>query len=96
MSPNFAEPLAVLVRLPVPADPKRSNATGSLCRASKARVLDIINADIGISYHTPRFVYRKGETVEVPDFDEDRWHECSPGIHFFLTREEAEAYLDAR
>ena len=38
------------------------------------------------------FVYKVGETVEVKDFDENRWNECSTGIHHFITREEAERY----
>jgi hypothetical protein len=25
-------------------------------------------------------------------FDENRWNECSHGIHFFITRKEAEDY----
>jgi hypothetical protein len=30
----------------------------------------------------------------TPDsFDEDRWHECAPGIHFFITRQEAVDYI---
>lgn len=38
------------------------------------------------------FVYRKGQWVEVPDFDEDRWNDSTTGIHFWMTREEAKAY----
>ena len=39
------------------------------------------------------FVYKLGETVEIPDFDPVRWNECSTGIHFFMTREEALNYI---
>lgn len=45
------------------------------------------------SYYDERFIYRVGEVVEVPDFDEDRWNECAAGIHFFITREEAVKYV---
>ena len=38
------------------------------------------------------FIYRIGETVEVKNFDCDRSHECAPGIHFFITRQEAVDY----
>ena len=38
------------------------------------------------------FIYKKGEIVSVDNFDEDRWNECSTGIHFFITREEAVNY----
>lgn len=30
--------------------------------------------------------------TEVADFDENRWNECAPGIHFFITRDEAVRY----
>ena len=38
------------------------------------------------------FTYEVGETYEIEDFDEDRWNECSTGIHFFITRDEAVRY----
>jgi hypothetical protein len=44
------------------------------------------------SDHDKNFLYRVGETVEVKDFDDDRWNECSTGIHFFITRDEAVIY----
>ena len=44
------------------------------------------------SAYDQSFVYRVGETVEVSDFCEDRWDECAAGIHFFITRKEAEDY----
>ena len=40
------------------------------------------------------FIYRVGKEVKVKDFDENRWNECSTGIHFFITREEAERLID--
>lgn len=44
------------------------------------------------SNYDKTFIYEIGKTVKVDDFDDDRWNECSTGIHFFLTREEAESY----
>ena len=38
------------------------------------------------------FVYRVGETVRPDAWGGDRWVECAGGIHFFLTRYEAENY----
>lgn len=38
------------------------------------------------------FTYRVGETVVPDSFDEDRWNECSNGIHFFITKQEAIDY----
>ena len=38
------------------------------------------------------FIYKTGEAVQVDDFDDNRWNECSKGIHFFMTKEEAIGY----
>ena len=91
----------VLVKLEIPADARRSNAAGRKCRASKAKVLAIYNMDgsecSGVeacSIHDASFAYRVGETAEPREpFDEDPLAECASGIHFFITREEAEAYV---
>ena len=82
----------VIVKLLIPEDAKRSSATTRKCRCDKAFVLDIFGGDQGVSQHNLTFIYRKGETVSVDDFDDNRWNECSTGIHFFITREEAECY----
>ena len=82
----------VIVKLLIPEDAKRSSATTRKCRCDKALVLDVFGADKGVSQQDSTFIYRKGETVAVGNFDENRWNECSTGIHFFITREEAECY----
>ena len=82
----------VLVRVRIPAESKRSNATVRKCRTEYVEVLEIVGADEGISEYNPPVVYRKGETVRCHEWDENRWEECSGGIHFFLTRVEAENY----
>ena len=87
-----------IVKLLITEDAKRSSATTRKCRCSKAKVLSITNIENTeeynevVSFHDKSFVYRVGEIVEVKDFDENRWNECSTGIHFFLTREEAVKY----
>ena len=87
-----------IVELEIQADAKRSSATTRKCRASKAKVLSITSIDGKEHFEEAKssrdqsFVYRVGKTVEVKDFDEDRWKECSTGIHHFITREEAERY----
>ena len=88
-----------IVMLEICADAKRSSATSRKCRCSKAKVLSITNLDgseSGLSEiesdYDEDFIYCVGETVEVPDFDENRWNECTAGIHFFITREEAVKY----
>ena len=77
----------VICKLRIPADAKRSNATGRKCRAEYAMVLE----SGGNSQHND-MEYIVGEIVRPDSFDPDRWSECSHGIHFFLTKEEAEAY----
>ena len=88
----------LIVELLITEDAKRSSATTRKCRASKAKVLSIANVEStetfeqAISHHDRGFVYKVGETVEVENFDTDRWNECSTGIHFFITRQEAVNY----
>ena len=91
-----------IVRLQIPAKAKRSNATGRKCRAEYAKVMAIYEAgnakplpktELAYSNHDNTFTYKVGETVKPSaKFDLDRWNECAPGIHFFITREEAERY----
>ena len=90
----------VIVKLLIPSDAQRSNGTGRKCRASKARVLDLQdkqgsslppNTTAHSSYDTD-FQYKKGETVSVENFDNNRWNQCAAGIHFFITRTEAVNY----
>ena len=82
----------VIVKLQIPAKAKRSHAFGRKCRAEYAKVLQIFGADVAISQHDQKTQYVKGETV-YPDSFSDNWQEeCAPGIHFFITRSEAENY----
>ena len=97
---NEMPPTPVIVKLLIPADAQRSNATGRKCRASKARVLDLQDKQgnslppdtTAYSGYDTDFTYKKGETVHVENFDTNRWNECAPGIHFFITRIEAAEY----
>ena len=90
----------VIVKLLIPTDAQRSNSTGRKCRASKAQVLDLQDKQgnslppdsTARSSYDPDFTYKKGETMHVEDFDTNRWNECAPGIHFFITRIEAVEY----
>ena len=88
-----------IVELVIPEDAKRCSATSRKCRCSKAKVISITNLDgtptditsVHSSYNK-EFIYTVGETVKVDNFNENRWHECSAGIHFFITRQEAVDY----
>jgi hypothetical protein len=82
----------VIVKLRIPTDAKRSHAFGRKCRAEFADVLEVFGAEIGISKHDSKTEYRAGERVTPDAFDEDWQEECSSGVHFFITKAEAEAY----
>ena len=89
----------LIAKLEIPEDSLRSSATSRKCRCSKARVLSItdldgseVNVEYAVSGRDSGFLYKVGEVVSVDDFDTNRWNECSTGIHFFMTREEAINY----
>ena len=82
----------VIVKLRIPASAKRSHAFGRKCRAEFADVLEVIGAEVGISSHDGKTEYRTGQRVTPDSFDENWMDECSHGVHFFITRMEAEVY----
>ena len=89
----------MIVELEITDDALRSSATGRKCRANKARVLSITSldgtksAESICSDYNKEFIYRVGETVEVDNFEMNRWNECAPGIHHYITREEAVRHI---
>ena len=85
-----------IVKLQIPEDAKRSSATTTKCRCDKALVLAIENedgTDSGVDTLTKTTyatcVYAVGKMVYPDRFDDNRWNECSHGIHFFINRQEA-------
>ena len=88
-----------IVELEIQEDAKRLSATTRKCRCDKAKVLRILNYDRTLadvtevrSSYDGKFIYKVGEMVSVDNFDEDRWNECSTGIHFFVNFQEAVDY----
>lgn len=88
-----------IVKLLIPEDARRSSATGRKCRCDKAFVVAIetmdgesVELDEIASDYDGTFIYKVGGTVKEPDFCEDRFKECAPGIHFFINRQEAVDY----
>lgn len=87
-----------IVKLLILEDAKRSSATTIKCRCNKAKVLDIENIETGekvnevYSDYDSNFIYKVGKIIHVDDFDNDRWNECSTGIHFFINKENAMNY----
>ena len=90
----------VLIKLEIPADAKRSSATTNKCRCDKAKVLGFYDTlgvnelDITelVNDRYEKCKYVKGEMVYPDSFDEDRWNECSHGIHFFVNKQDAINY----
>ena len=96
---GFKKANGLIIELEIPSDALRSSATTRKCRCSKAKVISITNLDGSPSGVTSipsswdgNFIYSIGDIVEVKDFDTNRWNECAPGIHFFITRQEAVNY----
>ena len=87
-----------LVKLQIPEDARRSSATTRKCRCDKAMVLDITSLDGNehydevLNYNYTTTIYKVGEFVYPDSFDENRWNECSNGIHFFINKEDAINY----
>lgn len=88
-----------IVKLHIPQDALRSSSTTRKCRCNRAEVIEIYNIDgtiaderIVSSSYDSNFTYEVGKTVEVQDFDANRWEECTKGIHFFINRQEAINY----
>ena len=90
-----------IAKLGIPEDAERvSTPIGRKCRANKAIVFAIFKRDgtpvpegyVGHSMHRHSFTYQVGAVVEAPDYSGDFRQECMPGIHFFITRKEAENY----
>ena len=88
-----------IVELEIPEDAKRLSATTRKCRCNKAKVLRILNTDRTVaditevkSSYDNSFIYKVGEVVAVDNFDDNRWNECSTGIHFFINFQEAVNY----
>ena len=92
-----------LVKLLIPANAKRSSAFTNKCRCNKAKVLEVYDS-ITDKKLTGKFVvyssrlderygkhlyYEKGKWVYPDSFDNNRYNECSNGIHFFMDKESA-------
>ena len=88
-----------IVELLVPEDAARISGTTNEVKCDKAKVLSIKSIDYkenyseAHSYVDENFKYRVGEMVYAENFNPHRFAESGGGIHIWLTREEAIAYL---
>ena len=79
----------VVAKLLIPADAKRtSSIVGRKCRAEFVKVIE----GEGASRHDFVTKYAPGMVVHPDKYDDDIRVECTSGIHFFITRKEAEEY----
>ena len=89
----------LIVKLKILEDSKRSRSTTDKCRCDKAFVIEFQNQD-GSKSDLKTFTnknysecaYTVGEIVKADSWDENRWNECSHGIHFFIDRQSAVDY----
>jgi hypothetical protein len=80
-------------------DKRTATPIGRKCRASACKVLAIFDGatgepikEGGSMYDHGKTVYKVGRIVKPDNYNDDWRVECTHGIHFFLTREEAVAY----
>ena len=81
----------VIIKLLIPRGAIVFSINGSKCRTNKAKVLEIEGADRAISNYK-YMSYYAGDEFTVYDFNCEYNVECAPGIHFFMTKEEAVRY----
>ena len=81
-----------VITLRIPVFAQRTSALASRkCRASHVIVVE--GEGVSPTASRSKLTYAPEITVTADRFDADRREECTHGIHFFPTREEAEAYL---
>ena len=85
-----------IVKMRVPEEARRSCGTTRKHRSEYVEVLSIDDGAMTEFQHNstegPATRYAVGEITRADGWDEDRWTECSHGIHWFLTRHEAEEW----
>lgn len=86
-----------VAKLLIPKEAQRSNGFNRRCRAEYAKVLSIVDSHgrpiaEGTSKRDAELKYIVGEIVRPDGWDEEWKNECSYGINFFTTYEEADAY----
>jgi hypothetical protein len=77
-----------IAKLRIPGDANRSHAFGRKCRAEYAIVIE----GEGVSTHDGKTQYAPGLRVVCDKWEDDWTQECAGGIHFFISRIEAENY----
>ena len=81
----------IIVTLKIPRGAIIFSISGNKCRTNKAKVIAIDGADRALSKYK-YMSYYVGDEFNIYDFDCQYNEECGRGIHFFMTRKEAEDY----
>ena len=83
-----------VIKIQIPAKAKRtSNLVGRKCRAEYVKVISGEGCG-GFSPNHGNLQYNKGEIVRADRFCDDIRLECTSGIHFFISKREAEEWND--
>lgn len=82
----------IIVELEIPKGAIVFSINGDKCRTNKAKCVSISEGSVAHSLRDVKFKYKVGKKLEIDKFNLMYNVECASGIHFFKTREEAEAY----
>lgn len=81
-----------VIKLLIPEDAKRTSSLVSRkCRASHVKVIE--GSGFSPTYTEKKLEYKEGEVVYADAFDDDIRVDCTSGIHFFMTKKEAEEWM---
>ena len=88
-----------IAKLQIPALAQRTcNVKNRKCRAEYVKVLDIRDAENKKiksalnTTHENKLLYESGKIIRADSFNNDFMEDCSHGIHFFVTKREAEIW----
>lgn len=84
---------SVIVTLEIPRGAIVFSINGYKFRTNKAKVIGLDGGNRAMSVYQYQYMsYYMGDEFTIYDFDCEYNVVCGPGIHFFMTREEAENY----
>ena len=81
-----------IITLEIPIGAKVFSINNNKRRTNKVKVIDMQGETELCSMRDANFKYHVGDEIDIKDFVERYNVECSTGIHFFLTRDEAESF----
>ena len=81
-----------IITLEIPVGAKVFSINNNKRRTNKVKVIDMQGETELSSICDTDFKYHVGDEINIIDFDDNYNVECGEGIHFFLTRDEAENF----